>query len=41
MVFTYWRDQYTDVLGNYSSFEEHHLQECDEDAFDTKALTLI
>lgn len=23
MVFTYWRDQHTDVLGNYLSFEEH------------------
>lgn len=69
MVFTYWRYQHTDVLGNYLSFEEHtmqarrdeineqvqeyavcsedlneighHLQECDEHAFDTKALTLI
>jgi septation ring formation regulator EzrA len=61
MLFTPWRNEQADLMGNYSSFEEHyeprrdeiseqmqqyaicsedlneiqhHLQECDDDAYD-------
>jgi hypothetical protein len=64
MLFTPWRNEQTDLMGNYSSFQEHyvarydeigeqmrqyavcsedlneiqhHLQECDDDMFDTIA----
>jgi hypothetical protein len=64
MLFTPWRNEQADLIGNYSSFEEHyearrdeiseqmqqyavcnedlneiqhHLQECDDDAYDTIA----
>ena len=64
MLFTPWRNEQVDLMGNYSSFEEHyearrdeiseqmqqyavcsedlneiqhHLQECDDDAYDTIA----
>ena len=64
MLFTPWRNEQTDLMGNYSSFQEHyiarydeigeqmrqyavcsedlneiqhHLQECDDDVFDTIA----
>ena len=60
MLFTPWRNEVTDLLKNYSSYEEHymtrrdeiseqmqqyaicsevgnHLQECDDDAYDTIA----
>ena len=54
MLVTSWRNEETDLLKNYSTFEEHylarrdevgenlnevgnHLQECDDDAYDTIA----
>ena len=30
MLYTSWRNEETDLLKNYSTFEEHYLARCDE-----------